>query len=84
LKATNTDIAIGKYSIGQTHFFLRDFNFFEDSKYGPTIITLVPLNHRIKFRGDNEYYLQVDVNLGPENFRHELSQKHPTVWVIIT
>jgi len=37
------------------------FSFFEDSKNGPTIITLLPLNHHINFHNDSEYYLQVAV-----------------------
>ena len=41
---------------------------------------LLPLNHRIDFRGDS---LQVAVKFGAVNFRHELSQIPPTVCVII-
>ena len=37
----------------------ENFSFFEDSKNGPTTITLLSLNHCIDFRGDSEYKLQV-------------------------
>jgi len=44
VEATKTDIAIAKYPIGQTPIFQEeDFSFFEVSKIGPTIITLLPL-----------------------------------------
>jgi len=33
----------------------ENFSFFEDSKNGPTITTLLPLNHRLDFRGDCKY-----------------------------
>ena len=39
-KATNTDITIGRYPIGQTPFFQdEDFSFFEGSKNGLTIVS---------------------------------------------
>jgi len=48
LKATNTDTATGNYPIGQTPSLKRKkISFFEDNKNGPTIITLLPPNHRI-------------------------------------
>jgi len=82
LKAAKTDIAIGKYLIAQTQIFQEeDFSFFEVSKIGPTIITLLPLNHRINFRGDSELHLAV--KFGAVNFRRELSQIPPTLCVII-
>jgi len=43
---------------------------------------LLPLNHRIDFRGDSE--LQVAVKFGAVNVRRELSQTPPTVCVIIS
>jgi len=44
------------YPIGETPFFQEEnFSFFEGSNNGPTIISLLPLNHRIAFRGDSEY-----------------------------
>jgi len=43
---------------------------------------LLPLNHRIDFRGDSE--LQVAVKFGAVNFHRELSQISPTVCVIIS
>ena len=43
---------------------------------------LLPLNHRIDFRGDSE--LQVAVKFGAVNFRHELSQIPPTACVIVS
>jgi len=43
---------------------------------------LLPLNHRIDFRGDSE--LQVAVKFGAVNFRRELSQIPLTVCVIIS
>jgi len=47
VEATKTDIAIRKYQIGQTSFFLEEkLQFLEDTKIGPTIITLLP---RINF-----------------------------------
>jgi len=52
LKATNTDIAMGKYPISQTPFFK---SFGEDSNNGSTIITLLPLNYRNNFRDDSEH-----------------------------
>jgi len=66
---TDIGLAIGKYPIGQTPFFQEDISFCEVSKIGP-IITLLPLNHRIDFRGDSE--LQVAVKFGAVNFRREL------------
>jgi len=86
LKATNTDIAIGKYLIGQTAFFQSEENFslFEDSKNGPTGVTLLPLNHCIDLCGNSEYYLQVAIEFIPVNFCRELSQIPPTVCVILS
>ena len=50
------NVKIGKYAIGQIPFFQEEnFSFFDDSKNGPTLITLLPINHRIDFRGDSEY-----------------------------
>jgi len=47
LKAAKTDIAIRKYPIGQASFFQEEkLQFLEDTKIGPTIITLLP---RINF-----------------------------------
>jgi len=64
-------MAIWKYPVGQTPFFQEeDFSFCEISKIGLTIITLLPLNHRIDFRGDSE--LQVAVKFGAVNFHREL------------
>jgi len=58
MKAAKTDTAIGKCPIGQTPFFQEEeFSFFEGNKLGPTIITLLPLNHRIDFCGDSELQL---------------------------
>jgi len=58
LKASNTDIAIGKYSIGQTPIFKKKkSSYLEDTEYGPEITTLLPLNHRIDFRDDSDYKL---------------------------
>jgi len=55
-KATNSDTAIGKSPIGQTPFLEdKDFSYIEGSKNGPTIITLLPLNHRIDFHGNSKY-----------------------------
>jgi len=68
---------MGKCPIGQATFFQEeDFSFFEVGKLGPTIITLLQLNHRIDFRGDSE--LQVAVKFGAVNFRRELSQIPPS------
>jgi len=51
LKATNTDI-----DIARTQFLKRKtFNFFEDTKNGPTVTTLLSLNHPIDLRCDLEY-----------------------------
>jgi len=56
LKATNTDITIGKNPIGQTQFLKRkNFSFFEDTENCPKITTLLPQNHRMDFCGDSEY-----------------------------
>jgi len=33
----------------------ENFSSFENSKNDPTVITLLPLNHRIEFRGNSEY-----------------------------
>jgi len=33
----------------------ENYSFLKDSKNGPTIITLLPLNHRIDFRSDSKY-----------------------------
>jgi len=49
---------IGKHLISGTPFFqVEKFYFFEDSKNGPTIITLLmlPLSHNIGFCCDWEY-----------------------------
>jgi len=45
---------------------------------------LLPPNHRIDFRGDCEYKLQVAVKFSLVNFRRELSQIPPTVCVFIS
>jgi len=42
---------------------------------------LLPLNHHIDFRGDNE--LQVAAKFGAVNFRRELSQIPRTVCIVI-
>jgi len=52
LKATDTEIAIGTYLICRTpflHLKTKNFGFFEDTKNGPTITTLLSLNHHIDF-----------------------------------
>jgi len=48
LKATNTDIVLGKYPSAELHFSKRN-SIFEDTKNDPTITTILPLNHRIDF-----------------------------------
>jgi len=56
LKATNTDLAIGNSQSAKLQFLKRkNFSFFEDTENGPKITTLLPLNHRIDFRGDSAY-----------------------------
>jgi len=71
-------MTIVKCPIGQTPFFQEeDLSFFESSQNDPTVITLLPLNHRIEFRGDSE--LQVAVKFAPVNLCRELSQIPPTV-----
>jgi len=49
LKATDTQSAKLQFSKR------KNFSFFEDTENGPKIITLLPLNYRIDFRGDSEY-----------------------------
>jgi len=83
-KATNTDTAIGKYTIGKTPFFQEeDFSFFESSKNGPKIITLLPLNHRRTFVAIANINCKLPSSLA-QVFHRELSQIPPTVCVIIT
>jgi len=54
LEATNTDIAIGKYPIGQTPFFQEeDLSFFESSKKWPR-----PHNHNIATTKSSHRLLQ--------------------------
>jgi len=56
LKATKTDIPIGKCLVGQTPFFQEEnFSLFEVTINGPTIIKLLPLNHRTDWPSDREY-----------------------------
>jgi len=53
LKATSTDITIGNTQSTELHFLkTKNVSFFEDTKNGPTIITLLPLNHHIDSRCD--------------------------------
>jgi len=54
-----------------------NFSFFEDTENCPKITTLLPLNHRIDFRGNTEYYVQVAVKFSCIIFRRELSQIPP-------
>jgi len=55
LKATNTDIAIEKYLSAKHQFLImKNFSFIEDTKNGPTTITL-SLNHHINLRCNLEY-----------------------------
>jgi len=56
VKATNINIAIEKYLISRTPFLKEEnLQFFEDTKNGPTTITLLPLNHLIDSRCDFDY-----------------------------
>jgi len=83
LKAINTDIPIRKYLVGRTLFLKEEnFSFFKDTKNGPRIIKLLPLNARNDYRNDQEYQSKVAIKFRLIIFCHELSQIPPTVVII--
>jgi len=77
-------VAVREYPISQTPYLQRKiFSLFEDSKNGPRIIKLSPLNHHIDFHGNSEYLLQVAVKLSLVIFHRELSYILQTACVIV-
>jgi len=77
LKATNTDIPIGKYLIGRTSFFKDvNFSFFKVAETGPTITKPLAINHR----SDQEHKSKLDNLI---IFCRKLAQTSPVVCLII-